>query len=102
LPLDQADWAVSRRKNLEILDKRGAARFCRDGVAEGLRCLAERWFVEQARQHCTDFLGRGGARQGKAGAPTADRSLFLILRLYGPEKAAFERTWRLPEVEKAQ
>jgi len=34
--------------------------------------------------------------------PTAGRSFFLIFRLYGPEKAFFERTWRLPEVEKVQ
>jgi len=68
LSLDQADWAVSRRKNLEILDKRGAARLCHDGIAESLRCRAERGFVEQTRKRCTEFLGRGGARQGRAGA----------------------------------
>ena len=34
--------------------------------------------------------------------PTAGRSFFLIYRLYGPEKAFFEKTWRLPEVEKVQ
>lgn len=33
---------------------------------------------------------------------TAGRSFFLIFRLYGPEKEFFERTWRLPEVEKVQ
>jgi len=25
-----------------------------------------------------------------------------FFRLYGPEKAFFEKTWRLPEVEKVQ
>jgi hypothetical protein len=34
--------------------------------------------------------------------PTAGRNFFLIFRLYGPEKAFFEKTWRLPEVEKVQ
>jgi len=33
---------------------------------------------------------------------TAGRDFFLIFRLYGPEKPLFERTWRLPEVEKVQ
>lgn len=32
--------------------------------------------------------------------PTAGRNFFLIFRLYGPEKAFFEKTWKLPEVEK--
>ena len=32
--------------------------------------------------------------------PTAGRKFFLIFRLYGPEKAFFERTWKLPDVEK--
>jgi hypothetical protein len=34
--------------------------------------------------------------------PTAGRNFFLIFRLYGPEKAFFEKTWKLPEVEKVQ
>ena len=33
---------------------------------------------------------------------TAGKNFFLIFRLYGPEKAFFDRTWRLPEVEKVQ
>lgn len=33
---------------------------------------------------------------------TAGRNFFLIFRLYGPEKAFFEKTWRLPEAEKLQ
>lgn len=31
---------------------------------------------------------------------TAGKSFFLIFRLYGPERAFFEKTWKLPEVEK--
>lgn len=31
---------------------------------------------------------------------TAGKNFFLIFRLYGPEKAFFDRTWRLPDVEK--
>jgi hypothetical protein len=33
---------------------------------------------------------------------TAGKNFFLIFRLYGPEKALFDRTWRLPDVEKVQ
>jgi hypothetical protein len=33
---------------------------------------------------------------------SAGKDFFLIFRLYGPEKPLFERTWRLPEVEKVQ
>jgi hypothetical protein len=33
---------------------------------------------------------------------TAGKSFFLIFRLYGPEQPLFEKTWRLPEVEKVQ
>jgi hypothetical protein len=33
---------------------------------------------------------------------TAGKNFFLIFRLYGPEKALFDKTWRLPEVEKVQ
>jgi hypothetical protein len=33
---------------------------------------------------------------------TAGKNFFLIFRLYGPEKAFFEKTWNLPEVEKVQ
>jgi hypothetical protein len=33
---------------------------------------------------------------------TANKDFFLIFRLYGPEKAFFDRSWRLPEVEKVQ
>lgn len=32
--------------------------------------------------------------------PTAGKPFFLIFRLYGPEKALFDKSWRLPEVEK--
>jgi len=31
---------------------------------------------------------------------TAGKNFFLIFRLYGPEKAFFDKTWKLPEVEK--
>ena len=34
--------------------------------------------------------------------PTAGRKFFLIFRLYGPEKAFFDKAWRLPEVERVQ
>jgi hypothetical protein len=33
---------------------------------------------------------------------TAGKNFFLIFRLYGPEKALFDKTWRLPDVEKVQ
>jgi hypothetical protein len=33
--------------------------------------------------------------------PTGE-DFFLIFRLYGPEQALFEKTWTLPDVEKAQ
>jgi hypothetical protein len=33
---------------------------------------------------------------------TAGKNFFLTFRLYGPEKALFEKTWKLPEVEKVQ
>jgi hypothetical protein len=33
---------------------------------------------------------------------TAGRNFFLIFRLYGPEKSFFDRSWKLPEVEKVQ
>ena len=33
---------------------------------------------------------------------TAGKCFFLIFRLYGPEKAFFEKTWTLPDVEKVQ
>jgi hypothetical protein len=32
--------------------------------------------------------------------PTANRDFFLIFRLYGPEKAVFDRSFKLPDVEK--
>ncbi|SEE00078.1 Uncharacterized conserved protein [Rhizobiales bacterium GAS188] len=32
--------------------------------------------------------------------PTAGRSFFLIFRLYGPEKALFDKSWKMPDVEK--
>jgi hypothetical protein len=34
--------------------------------------------------------------------PTAEKPFFLIFRLYGPEKPLFDRSWRLPDVEKVQ
>jgi hypothetical protein len=34
--------------------------------------------------------------------PTAGKPFFLIFRLYGPEKAYFDKSWRLPEVEKVR
>ncbi len=33
---------------------------------------------------------------------TAGKNFFLIFRLYGPEKVFFEKTWKLPDVEKVQ
>jgi hypothetical protein len=33
---------------------------------------------------------------------TAGENFFLIFRLYGPEKAFFDKTWKLAEVEKVQ
>lgn len=33
---------------------------------------------------------------------TAGKDFFLIFRLYGPEKQFFDRSWKLPEVEKVQ
>lgn len=33
---------------------------------------------------------------------TAGKSFFLIFRLYGPEKTFFDKSWRLPDVEKVQ
>src|SRR5271170_5596735 len=33
---------------------------------------------------------------------TAGRNFFLIFRLYGPEKTFFNKSWKLPEVEKVQ
>jgi hypothetical protein len=33
---------------------------------------------------------------------TAGKNFFLIFRLYGPEKAFFDKTWKLAEVEKVQ
>lgn len=33
---------------------------------------------------------------------TAGNSFFLIFRLYGPEKPFFDRSWKLPEVERVQ
>jgi hypothetical protein len=32
--------------------------------------------------------------------PTGGKHFFLIFRLYGPEKPLFDRSWKLPEVEK--
>jgi hypothetical protein len=34
--------------------------------------------------------------------PTAGKPFFLIFRLYGPEKPLFDKTWRLPDVERVQ
>lgn len=34
--------------------------------------------------------------------PSAGKPFFLIFRLYGPEKALFDKTWKLPDVEKVQ
>lgn len=33
---------------------------------------------------------------------TAGKPFFLIFRLYGPEKPLFDKSWRLPDVEKVQ
>lgn len=33
---------------------------------------------------------------------TAGKDFFLIFRLYGPEKTFFDRSWKLPEVERVQ
>jgi hypothetical protein len=33
---------------------------------------------------------------------TAGKNFFLIFRLYGPEKALFEKTWKLADIEKVQ
>ncbi len=33
---------------------------------------------------------------------TAGKNFFLIFRLYGPEKTFFDKSWKLPEVEKVQ
>lgn len=33
---------------------------------------------------------------------TAGKNFFLIFRLYGPEKPLFDRSWKLPDVEKVQ
>ncbi|KOF20239.1 hypothetical protein AC244_09260 [Ensifer adhaerens] len=32
--------------------------------------------------------------------PTAGKNFFLIFRLYGPEKAFFDKSWKMPDVEK--
>ena len=34
--------------------------------------------------------------------PTAERDFFLIFRFYGPEKAVFDRSFKLPDVEKVR
>ncbi|MBD9371025.1 DUF1254 domain-containing protein [Rhizobium sp. ARZ01] len=34
--------------------------------------------------------------------PTGGKPFFLIFRLYGPEKALFDKTWTLPDVEKVR
>jgi hypothetical protein len=31
--------------------------------------------------------------------PTAGEDFFLILRLYGPEKAFFDKTWKMNDIE---
>jgi hypothetical protein len=46
------------------------------------------------RRSCRRSLVTGSRLRGK--------NFFLIFRLYGPEKAFFEKTWRLPGVEKVQ
>ena len=32
--------------------------------------------------------------------PTAGEDFFLILRLYGPEKAFFDKTWKMNDIER--
>jgi hypothetical protein len=34
--------------------------------------------------------------------PSAGQNFFLIFRLYGPGKSAYDKTWKLPELEKVQ
>jgi hypothetical protein len=33
---------------------------------------------------------------------SADVGFEVLFRLYGPEKPLFDKTWRLPDIEKAQ
>lgn len=46
------------------------------------------------------FAPRAPAGYEKNWVSTANRSFFLIFRLYGPEEALFDRSWKLPDVEK--
>ena len=34
--------------------------------------------------------------------PNNGEDFFLIFRVYGPEKALFDRTWTLPDIEKVK
>jgi hypothetical protein len=34
--------------------------------------------------------------------PTAEGDFEILFRFYGPEKPLFEKTWKLPDVEKVK
>jgi hypothetical protein len=44
------------------------------------------------------FAPKAPARKEANWIPTGE-DFFIIFRLYGPEKAYFDRTWKLPDIE---
>ena len=47
------------------------------------------------------FAPKAPAGFEKNWVPTG-KNFFLIFRLYGPEKALFDKSWKMPDVEKVQ
>jgi hypothetical protein len=47
------------------------------------------------------FGPRRPPARSRTGFPRTDGGFEVLFRFYGPEKPLFEKTWRLPDIEKA-
>lgn len=67
-------------------------------------CSRDRRHLRVNSEGSVDLYFGPQAPAGKQGnwIPTANRDFFLIFRLFGPEKAVFERSFKLPDVERIQ